>query len=53
MNHSTTRRLFLQVAGLGGATLALTGNAVSQEKTIQGFEKASRRVKKVSRAAIG
>jgi len=41
MNHSTTRRLFLQVAGLGGTTLALTGNAVSQEKTIQGFEKAS------------
>ncbi len=40
MRDSTSRRSFLQAVGLGGAALGLTGTALSQEKTIQGFEKA-------------
>jgi hypothetical protein len=39
MHDSTTRRSFLQAVGFGGTALGLTGTAVSQEKTIQGFEK--------------
>jgi predicted dehydrogenase len=35
-----TRRLFMQAIGLGAAALGLDQSAISQEKPIQGFEKA-------------
>jgi hypothetical protein len=38
--NSLTRRSFLHTVGLGSAALALTPTARSQEKVIQGFEKA-------------
>jgi hypothetical protein len=38
MNDFLTRRSFLQT--FGAATLGLSGSALSQEKPIQGFEKA-------------
>ena len=39
--NSLNRRAFLQTLGLGAAALALTPKARSQEKVIQGFEKAT------------
>ncbi len=36
--HTTSRRSFLQAAGIGAATLGLTGSSVGQEKKIQGFD---------------
>jgi len=39
-NESITRRPFLRAAGLGSAALAIAPTAQSQEKVIQGFEKA-------------
>ena len=36
--HSTSRRSFLQAAGLGAATLGFAGTAIGQEKKIQGFD---------------
>jgi len=38
MSNSTSRRSFLQAAGLGAAALGLTGSAAGAEKPIQGFE---------------
>jgi predicted dehydrogenase len=40
MRTKPTRRSFLQTLGLGAAALGLTNDAHSQEKPIQGFEKA-------------
>ena len=40
MNSSTTRRTFLQRAGLGAAALSLTPSSRSAEVAIPGFEKA-------------
>lgn len=40
MNHRTSRRSFIQTVGLGAATVGLARPASSQEKVIQGFEKA-------------
>jgi predicted dehydrogenase len=40
MSDSTTRRSFLQAVGLGAAALGLQQAARSEEKPIQGFEKA-------------
>lgn len=36
--HTTSRRSFLQAAGIGAATLGLAGSSVGQEKKIQGFD---------------
>lgn len=38
MSNSTSRRSFLQAAGLGAAALGLGGSAAGAEKPIQGFE---------------
>jgi predicted dehydrogenase len=38
MENTTSRRSFLQAAGIGAATLGLTGSSVGQEKKIQGFD---------------
>jgi predicted dehydrogenase len=38
MKKSTSRRSFLQAAGLGAAALGLTRSASAQQKPIQGFE---------------
>jgi len=40
MSDSSTRRSFLQTIGLGAAALSLQQSARSEEKPIQGFEKA-------------
>jgi len=40
MHDSTTRRSFLQAVGFGAAALGLNQSARSEEKPIQGFEKA-------------
>jgi len=41
MRESATRRSFMKVAGLGAAVMGLSGAVRSQNKPVQGFEKAA------------